>query len=534
MSYIAHTSPSLHTQIRSLDNPPNLEKALNGGYTLKLAGVYIESRFDPEKENRAFERYGGAGFFVFLGAGLGYHLNHLLEEGTAGVLVEKSLEIFRASLFIILPEVLQRLRLFIGIDADAMSGEIGVFLSRDVVVVPHRRSIQVNERYYEKITRLMKDRINETEASRRTDMRTRVLWLKNVLKNAVLKRTIYASKDLLVRFQGPAVLIASGPYLEEVRGRLQGLARKLPVFALLPSVPCLLYWGIRPDFVVSTDAGFYNRYRLFAALRLMQEACPSRENGHDHAASWIKDIPLIAALSADSSLIRLWPGDVYVFSHGLTIENQLKRTSAHLSTVPMQGTAAIVMILVARMMGFSPIYLAGYDFAVQGLKNHHRGAGFDDVLEMWISRFLTRETVAADRLRRSFPRIAQDSTGSRIYTTHTLMLYRNWLERDVDLRDTARLNRGLPVRGVGSLGGEPDPSEWKRSFPEKAALKPQDIAEDLEELRRRISRYRDGNTSSGKQAQMMYRLFYGDIPPGAATEQIERDVSSAVSLLQRL
>lgn len=535
-SYIARRFPSLYKKIQSFHDPPNFEKAEHGGLTLKIEGIYLESRFDPERENNGFERYAGS-FFVFLGAGLGYHINRLLEVGRAGVLIEKRFDVFRASLFIISPEVLERLRLLIGVDVETVSREIGAFLTRKTAIVPHRRSMQLDERYYDRITLAIKDRIHEMEASRLTDVYTRSRWAKNVLRNStVQQRRIYGTKNLSSNFSGPAVLVASGPFLEEARTMLDTLARKLPVFSLLPSMAFLLHQGIRPDFVVSTDAGFYNRYRLFTALRSMQKSCPARGIGGDNDSPGTTSTPLIAALSADSCLIRLWPGDVYVFSHGLPMENQLKRTSVRLMTVPMQGTAAIVMILIARMMGFSPLYLAGYDFAVQGLKNHHRGAGFDDFLENRVTRYTTRETIALDRLRRSVPSSVKDSTGARVYTTRALMLYRNWLE-GIDLGGTVRINRGLPVRGMDFIKNIPDLPEWNRSLPEKEPLRTRDIADDLEDLMRRISGDGGKILSPRKRVQEIYRLLYGETPPGLTDGlqvEIEHDVSRMVALLKRV
>ena len=41
-----------------------------------------------------------------------------------------------------------------------------------------------------------------------------------------------------------------------------------------------------------------------------------------------------------------------------------------------------------------------------------------------------------------------DCLGGPVYSTHKLLLYRNWFEREVDLTGVTRLNRGAEIRGM--------------------------------------------------------------------------------------
>jgi len=578
----------VYRDICTISGRPRFEPAKNGGRTLKVGGVYIESRFNPEEESRQLYenlRARESRFFIFLGAGLGYHINLLLgDERTGGILVEQSRDIFMASLFIIRPDVLSRLVPFVGIDADRLAGEISVLLKEDSIVVPHRRSMQGREQYYSRVGGIIKNHIRGIAASRLTGERSKKIWLKNALRNCTSnRRAIYNSKNLRSLFRGPAVLVASGPFLEEADDRLRELGEKLPVISLLPSVSYLMHRGVRPDIVISTDAGFWNRYRLFSALTSMYKGCSSPSLSSEAEISIVKPmadrIPLIAALSIDSPVIRLWPGDVYVISHGLPIEAQLKKTASRLLAIPMQGTAAIVMILIARTMGFSPLYLAGFDFAIHGLKSHHRGAGFDELLDAWAFRLETRQTFAAERLRREFPAAATDSAGSRIYTTHKLRLYKNWLEQELYLEDMVRLNRGLPVSGIKGdtppenyFGGRSEgvkeglrqgdaPVERRRGLEalksealKREALNKETLKQecarklskgvkqeldrnemfyDLEKIKKKVSGYMKVYRSGGAIAPMIYRFFYGDIPAGLTEEELERESLEAVQEFNR-
>jgi len=586
----------VYSDICTISGRPRFEPAKKGGCTLKVDGVYVESRFNPDEESRQLYenlRARESKFFIFLGSGLGYHINLLLgDERAGGVLVEQSRDIFMASLFIIRPDVLSRLVPFVGTDTDRLSGEISVLLKEDSIVVPHRRSMQGRERYYSRVSAIIKNHIRGIAASRLTGERSKKIWLKNVLRNCTSnRRAIYSSENLRSLFRGPAVLVASGPFLEEADDRLRELGEKLPVISLLPSVSYLMHRGVRPDFVISTDAGFWNRYRLFSALTSMHTECSSPSLSSEAGASVVKptveSMPLIAALSVDSPVIRLWPGDVYVISHGLPIEMRLKKTASSLLVIPMQGTAAIVMILIARTMGFSPLYLAGFDFALQGLKSHHRGAGFDELLDAWAFRLETRQTFAVERLRREFPAAATDSAGNRIYTTHKLRLYKNWLEQELHLEDMIRLNRGLPVSGIkedttpenyfnGRSEGAKEglrqgdaPAEKRRGFdalqrdalqrnaqqseaPNRETLNKEALKQecgrrlsqgvkqeldqkfyDLEKIKKKVFGYMKAYRSGAATAPMIYRFFYGEIPAGLTAEELERESLEAMQEFNR-
>jgi hypothetical protein len=184
-----------------------------------------------------------------------------------------------------------------------------------------------------------------------------------------------------------------------------------------------------PDFAVTTDAGFWNRYRFTQGPRL----------------------PLITTYSADPVLLRNWNGESFFFSHDLPIEGLFASIGESSLTIPMQGTASIVMLLLARLMGFTEIYLAGYDFSFLGLKDHHRGAGFERLCQRSVTRFDTWGTKVLGRLHADRVVAADDCLGGTVLSTYKLILYRNWFEREVDLTGLQRLNNGVKIRGLAPV-----------------------------------------------------------------------------------
>ena len=405
-----------------------LKQTKDGHLNLQLQGRYLESPYGYETKSDS-DPVTGEGPVIYLGSGLGYRINRM--QATAGgesVLIERDPDVFRAALYVLEPAVLRALVLYVDTDTQVLAREIpGLLRGRRVHIFQHRRSVQLHRHYYDEVLTLINDALKSILASDVTAQASRRLWLKNVLRNlASLGRGCFGSRSLYRAFSGPAILVASGPFLEDIVDDLRRWAGLVPLFSLLPSVPYLQHSGITPDFVVTTDAGFWNRYRVCRGCSL----------------------PLITTYSADPVLVANWEGARLFFSHGLTIERLIPPIYRSSLVIPMQGTASIVMVLLARAMGFTDLYLAGFDFAFQGMKDHHRGAGFEALLSSVAYRFAPLPTVLTGRMRSEGMRRVEDCRGVPIPTSHKLLLYRNWFEREVDLRGLKRLNNGAVLGAV--------------------------------------------------------------------------------------
>ncbi|MFW6181707.1 MAG: 6-hydroxymethylpterin diphosphokinase MptE-like protein [Spirochaetota bacterium] len=415
LGILARREPRLHRLVREAGTP-DFEAAAGGRLTARIEGRYLESRYRAAAGGEPGETP------CFLGSGMGYHINRLVSGGgPPAVLVEADPRAFAACLYVLEPRVLERLRLLVARDVEEVAAEPGLERCR---LVRHRGSIALHPSYYRAVELHVARRRAEQAASRQTDAAAGSLWARNVIKNLPhLEDRCRTTGGLRGACRGAAILVASGPFLEESVGLLRAWQESLPVLALLPSLPYLLHQGVRPHLAVATDAGFWNRHRMVPGA----------------------STPLLATLSLDSVLFRSWPERLYLFSHQLPLERELSFLARCLQA-PMQGTVAIVLILLARAMGFTRLYLAGYDFCFDWIKDHHRGGGFDRFLDALACRLAPRQTLAARRVRRAMR--APGTEGEPLYTDPALLLYRSWLEREVPCGGLVRLNRGLAVRGV--------------------------------------------------------------------------------------
>ncbi|MGQ9615111.1 MAG: motility associated factor glycosyltransferase family protein [Spirochaetota bacterium] len=498
LSYLKTTYPPIYRTLLERKTRPELILAEDGNPTLFLDGLWVESRYRPKENALRFvpEDNDPEKTIIFFGSGLGYHINFLLQGGTArGVLIEENIDIFYASLFVLEPLVLRRLVPLVSCDGVYVQKYLRAICKGTSEIVSHMGSVQFNRSYYKTLAGFIKDTLKRQIASEITTRAGRRLWLKNILLNlSSLNDNCYGTKALQGFFDGPALLVSSGPFIESIPETLVGPGRNMPVISLLPSVSYLIKNGISPDLTFTTDPGFWNRYRLLKDLR----------------------IPLITTFSVDPVLFKKWAGDIFLFSHDLGIESFVKEVMVKCLSLPMQGTASIVMILFARKMGFSPLYLAGFDFACRGLKDHHSGAGFDELLLGSSSRIRTWETLAFERMRGERLIPARDIYGNKVFTTHKLDLYRSWLESEIELTDLVRLNNGAMIRGMRSQSpGELDlydgsglKERFLKRFKESERLKIEGKV-ILNDLRSHGLLDGSGKMTIFEDIEGIYRDFYG-------------------------
>jgi hypothetical protein len=429
ISLIKEKNPSLYQRLKASSGNDLIRTAKNGEPTLKVGDLYLESKFNPRKSALRYIQSikTNKRFFIFMGCGLGYHINALMREGGCGILIERSVDIFKAALFVLDADVLGRLTLLIGLGKDEVGGRIKDLSFSDAVIVRHAQEIRNHRGYFREIEGVVIERRNEKFASEFTQLESQKLWVRNILHNLSSPREkYYLGKELLGKFSGPVMLVASGPFFECIIEEIKQYAGRIPIFSLLPSVPYLLNHGVEPDFIITTDAGFGNRYRMIPT-------CP---------------VPLITTYSVDPSIVKHWSGNVYLFSHCLPLEEVLHSVTDYSISIPMQGSSSLVMILLARAMGFSKIFLGGYDFAYRGIKDHQRGAGFDSLSIEYMSRINTWQTQIFRMLHGQKYIRAHDQEGCEVYTSHKLLLYKNWLEAELLDIDLVRLNNGVKINGI--------------------------------------------------------------------------------------
>jgi len=527
--------------LRVLETNPleYLETTQDGYLTLKIGSIYLESRYRPSENSRLYtgnllhENFSSEKI-ISIGCGLGYHLNEILNKKPSSLLlIEKDLRVFTAALYIIDPGIFHHIIPLIDCTIADVVSILESFLKSRVIVHPH--SFRLNRAYYLQITNFLKNLMQAETASSVTESICRKLWVKNIFKNIKnLQGKFHATGWLSGYFKGPALLIASGPFMEDGVQMLNNLESRVPIFTLLPSVPYLLQKGITPDFVLTTDAGFGNRLRLLRGVKL----------------------PLFTTLSTDPVLLRNWEGKIFVFSHNLPLEKRLSGIRQLSLEVPMQGTSSAVMILLARKLGFSPLYLAGYDFAFRGMKDHHRGAGFDSYFIFMSNRLRNWYTMLFQGLRRDFILKVETAKGEKTLSTYKLLLYRNWIRDNLLGPNIFRINDGAVIDGINYLNLNDISCKGEKqvcdTFFEKASkhiISQDKVAGDLLQLQKQIeeegSEFIKNSSKSEHKLDLLkdcsyqmiinkiHTIFFGEKPGTCRLEEMREEVIGAIRMLER-
>lgn len=349
-----------------------------------------------------------------------------------GILIETSIDAFSSSLSFIKPDVLKLLYVMISDDPVYINRAISQLRTEDFdftrAIISVERGFRFrNVRFCVSVLEYIRNRIEIETASAATEMVFKKLWFRNIKKNIrFFHDRIYPTEKLTARFSGTAILVASGPWLEDSIELLKDLSKLYPVFSLLPSVDFLLSNGITPELVLTSDPGFGNRYRISKSANLV----------------------LFAALSTDPVLLRNWNGDVLFFSHSTEQDKKLSIVHRSLLKLPMEGTSAIVLIRVAEKLGFGDLLLFGYDFCFKGMMDHHRGAGFENYFITRSSRFSPLYSMKLGYISGDFLLKARLRNNKIVYTTKKLLLYRSWLNENSGKSRMVRFTQGLEIKGI--------------------------------------------------------------------------------------
>ncbi len=458
--------------IKNIENV-SPEKSKDGNLTYRFNHIYVESPFLPTRNaekiiNRiSNEKHDKNPKIIFIGSGLGYHINYLSDNDLEGsVLIEKNIYIFIASLYVIKPAMLEKIELLIDID----EVEIRTFFQKleyhDYLIVKHPVSFKLNKNYYLNILKIINYKNKEIFASSVTTRYFDRVWKRNVLLNIKnINERIFSTNRLKGKFSGSIILVASGPSTELEVDKLKEAYGKIPIIALLPSYAFLKSSGVRPDALFTTDPGFWNKERLI-------NKC---------------EVPLFTTFSVNHTIVDNWRGNVYMFNHDLEIEKIFDVIYRNTLSIPMQGTSSIVLILLARLMGFNRIYLFGYDFSFRGIiKDHHSGAGFERYFILNTNRLRTWYTGVISKMVKE--KIIKLDNSVSIYTTGKLLLYKKWFEDWIAGDDLIGVGNVSILDGIKSfMVFESGTKHYNfNSMLKENSIKIKDVIRDSEDLKSRV------------------------------------------------
>lgn len=375
--------PAWETIVAVPRRPPDpdckLDKARSGALVARRRGVFLDSRYDPEREaerRAAALQLEGKQVVVLLGDGLYYLARRLSRNPKIQIIVlEADPCLAQAALAGLGKEALQDFSL-VFCESLQTSADMQHILPPDlgaesVLFVEHAPSVQHFPEEYARVRRLLTGFVRRRVADLETGSWFGRRWLFNIVDN--LAHIPHAFSLTAVEHHSDILILGPGPsldgFLERRRGRQPGGL----LLALAPALRPLLEHDLRPHLVCASDGGFPN------LLHVAGLACPG--------------IPLLMPLLAHSGLARHWEGQRILCSYGLPVERLLLEEQA-LSLVPETPTVALFALHVAHALGAQRVFTAGLDFAALGCRAHCRGYRFDEDRSFRTIRTATAEAVA--------------------------------------------------------------------------------------------------------------------------------------------
>ena len=410
--------------------------------------IYLHSRVSPEREAGLFTgRFDPAHFDVLiaLGCGLGYHLlplREMLDRYSEVIIIdaipgiEKEIGLNGLTSFL---AGSRRVTILSGKTTDdvarILSSRIDMDRIRGISVLEHPASVRAFEGYYDRIRKEVEKLIRIKAGNRVTREAFGPRFVANILRNVRHLEEARPVRGLFGAFSGrPAVIVVSGPSLEEDIGLIQKAQQRFFIVAVDSALPVLCRCGIAPDLVVSVDPQPYVREHFIRC----------------HTGS----APVVCSISSHPSVLERARVFVSLNSHPLAQLAAEVYGDAVGSVDSSTGSVAGDAISLCRACGFSAIGVTGLDFSFSGYRIYARGTAYQD---RYASFFQDRVTTVEGLNCRYILGSSGGLKREGKFTRKSFLQYRQSIE-DYILKnsiDIAILNdRGLPPAGARHLNFE--------------------------------------------------------------------------------
>jgi len=223
------------------------------------------------------------------------------------------------------------------------------------------------------------------------DAATRAFWAPRWLRNCLRFSLAAPRGSRLLPGNAPIVIACAGPSLDEAAVAIARVRSNVALWSLASAVPVLLARGLRPDLVIATDPGFWNALHLRDATRL----------GLALAA------PPSCYLPPET--LRLAP--LVTLDTGLSFERAaIGALSLGSERALASGSSAGTALSLALSATSGPVFLAAYDLAAKGYRDHAQRYAFDALDEAGSRRASPELALRAARILTGYESSAQGAS----------------------------------------------------------------------------------------------------------------------------
>lgn len=423
LKIIQDKNPALHTQVINhpyqpvgelLDTPsgfPTLAFTLPNNSQDQASRLLAYNNHDPWQDAATHLSTVAPdchGLALFIGMGLGYGALRVLQERPAIgmiVILEPNID-----LFIMAMHAVDLSPLFLSPKTHLLIGEtdfkqLGEIVQRiaaleDTHLLRHVPSFQWQENVYPALDRQTLLHINQFNAFGGTTRMAGERFMKNRMANLSQLRH---STDIAVLnniFNGkPAVLVASGPSLDQSLDDLKKIVGHCVLFAVDAALAPLLKAGIMPDFVTTIDFHYVN-FEKVAPFTAAPSPWPFS------LITTVKGVPHIPKrLEARHRFWTFHDDRAEIWLHEALDIKQL---------IPPSASVAHLSLGCALLMGCDPIILVGQDLAYTSTTDSHargsiiKGDGVPQGQDIFTVKGLDGNQVSSDRGLMCFQKVFED------------------------------------------------------------------------------------------------------------------------------
>ncbi len=329
----------------------------NGAFTCAASGVWLHSRYEPEKEALRFaeSELGSSrpSHVLLLGPCLDY-----LAPAVRSILPSARIASVQYSCWFAgtslgrpdscwYPDSSLPLESFLDgvLDEDAVSG---------VAVLewePASRAFPAEALAARTAVKGSLDRLASSIATVKSAGRK---WIANACASFLLLETAWTLRPTNV----PIVVAAAGPSLEQSLLGLNSVKGRFATIAVSSALAACRFAGIEPDLVMATDGGYWSRLHLYPLAS--------------------RPAPLVSPLtSLPSSSIYRRAGLVLIDQGSFAESELLPLLLCPSLALPSHGTVSGSALQLAARVTTGPIFVAGLDLAAYGGHDHARPHGFE-------------------------------------------------------------------------------------------------------------------------------------------------------------
>ncbi len=376
--------------------------------TVKYKNRFIHSSYNPirqaETDILKFKNLSSSKFIIILGVGYGYILDAVYKKisESAKVLVIEKEEYFKNFLakkysnfdnfYFFWNAKADTVKEFLLNNSDGFDIESSIIIENNVLT-------EIDSDYYTEIKKAIKDFFRHKTADITTTAYFSDIWLRNIILNIRNLNKVEFISNYKKRFAEDTVLfISASPFVKEHIDFIKSF--KGMIFALAPAAGFLVNNGINPDFVISTDAGYYNMFHL----------------------DKYRHLNIITELSVHPAVLDNRNGKVILIDFNLPPTSVIKDAFGEIGYIPQGGTVAVTSMFIFEYLNVKNIISIGQDFMYYGFYTHISDSGYDKY-------FLLSNNKYETFLKKNFMQIYNNrlSYMNNYRTTDSkLLMYKDW------------------------------------------------------------------------------------------------------------